>query len=362
MTKQSQVYNLNTESNEISFREFILKIGTWWQYLLSKWAIIILFGILGGALGFYYAYSKKPIYTASTTFVLEDEKGGGLGNLASLASVAGIDIGDTGGGLFQSENLPELYKSRNMIEKTLLSPSESNPRKILIDQYIQFNNLKEKWRKKPELLAVKFNTQVNNRLRDSLISVIVSDINKNYLAVGKPDKKLSIIKVDVKTSDELFSKEFNDRLVRNVNNFYLQTKTKKSLNNVTILQHKVDSVRNVMNGAIYTAAAVSDATPNLNPTRQTQRIAPIQRSQFTAESNKAILSTLVQNLELTKMALLKETPLIQLVDRPVYPLIKSSYNKILFSCLFSFITVIITSLFLVFGKLYKVEIKSDDYK
>ncbi|MNQ86252.1 hypothetical protein D3C85_1014400 [compost metagenome] len=125
----------------------------------------------------------------------------------------------------------------------------------------------------------------------------------------------------------MFSKEFNNQIVKTVNEFYKNTKTKKSLENVTILKEKTDSVRAIMNGAIFTAVAITDATPNLNPTRQVQRMVPVQRSQYTAETNKAVLSELIKNLEMTRMSLLKETPLIQLVDSPIYPLTKEQFGK-----------------------------------
>jgi hypothetical protein len=322
-------------NDEISLKELLLKIQEWWRYLLSKWMIIVGFGLMGGILGFTYAYFQKPVYTATTTFVLEDEKsgGGGLGNLAGLASMAGIDLGGGGGGIFQGDNILELYKSRAMIEKTLLTPIDSNTKELLIDRYIQINELKKAWTEKPELLKLNFqpSTSISAstlRMRDSVIGKAVEDINKNYLTVAKPDKKLSIIKVEVKAKDEAFAKIFEQELVKNVNGFYLETKTKKSIRNVAILQHKTDSVRAVMNGAIFSAVAVADATPNLNPTRQVQRIAPAQRAQVSVETNKAILSSLIQNLELTKMGLLKEMPLIQTIDTPIYPLKKEKVGKL----------------------------------
>lgn len=329
MTKESQ-YNSKGE-NEISPKELILKIQNWWRYLLSKWITIVLVGLLGGALGLWYAATNKPIYTATTTFVLEDEKGsGGLGNLAGLASMAGVDLGGSGGGIFQGENILGLYKSRAMLEKTLLSTVVHNGKEqLLIDRFIQSTQLRNKWADKPQLLNLSFKSDVIqdgfpslkvNRLRDSIISDITTELNKKYLSVAKPDKKLSTIRVDVRAKDEFFAKAFNDQLVKNVNEFYVNTKTQKTLRNVKILQHKTDSVRAVMNGAIYSAVAIADATPNLNPTRQIQRIAPTQRSQFSAETNKAILAEMVKNLEMTKMSLLRETPLIQVIDQPVYPL------------------------------------------
>ncbi len=343
-------------NDEISLKELILKLREWWRYLWSKKWIIITSGIIGGLLGLGYAFIKKPIYTATTTFVLESgEKSGGLGAYAGVASMMGIDLGGDGGGIFQGDNIFELYKSRNMIEKTLFSPLDSNKKEPLIERYIEVNNIREGWKKKPDLKNIKFTVgEINSssldvkqrRLRDSIIGKIAKSISDNALNIAKPDKKLSIIKVDIKSVDEVFAKRFNEELVKNVNDFYVQTKTKKSLDNVTILQHKTDSVRAVMNGSIYSAAAVADATPNLNPTRQVQRAAPVQRAQFSAETNKAILAEMVKNLEMSKMALMRETPLIQVVDAPYYPLDKVKLGKMKGAVIGGFLFVFLTVIFI----------------
>lgn len=343
------------KEDEISLKELILKIREWWRYLWSKKWTIIIAGIIGGALGLAYSFSKKPVYTATTTFVLEsgEKSGGGIAAYAGIASMMGIDLGG-GGGIFQGDNILELYKSRTMIEKTLFSPVDGVGKQPLIERYIEINKMRRGWEKKPELKKLHFtiadlNQKVvdakTQRLRDSVIGKIVEGIAKGSLSLTKPDKKLSIIKVDVKSVDEIFAKRFNEELVKNVNDFYVETKTKKSLSNVAILQRKTDSVRAVMNGEIYSAAVVADATPNLNPTRQVQRAAPVQRAQFSAETNKAVLGEMVKNLEMSKMALLKETPLVQVVDEPVYPLYKERLGKakgiVIGGVIFGFLTVFI---------------------
>ncbi|TKC03486.1 GumC domain-containing protein [Pedobacter cryotolerans] len=363
MTTESQ-QNINTQDEEISLKDLILKIREWWRYLLSKWMIILICAIVGGVLGFIYAHSKKAVYIATTTFVLEEEQSGGVGSLGGLASMAGLDLGGGGGGIFQGDNIFDLYKSRKMIEKTLFTKVESSSSQSLMEKYIEINNFRKSWAKNPELLNIDFKISESNssnksidpkrsRLRDSIISKAVEDINKNYLTVQKPDKKLSKVQVDVKSRDEKFSKCFNDAIVKNVNDFYLQTKTKKSMQNVQIMQHKVDSVRTVMNGAIYSAAAVADATPNLNPTRQVQRVAPVQRAQFSAETNKAILGTLVQNLEMSKLALMKETPLLEIIDQPVYPLSSEKFTKVKGILIGSLLIGFFAIIFLLINKVFK---------
>ncbi len=343
---------------DVTLKEFVLKIQDWFRYLLSKWFVFVIAGILGIALGYFYAASQKPIYTATTTFVLEGgDQSGGMGQYAGMAALVGIDLGGKSDGIFQGDNLLELYKSRKMIEAALLFPSMSDTSKLLIDSYLQINKARDLWKEKsPDLLKVDFKRKQNSllgRSRDSIIQRVVSDINKNNLTVGKLDKKLSIIKVDVKSPNEVFSKEFNEAIVNQVNSFYIKTKTKKSLDNIDILQHKTDSVRAVMNGSISVAASIVDATPNLNPTRQAQRLIPTQRSQFSAETNKAILSQLVQNLEMSKMALMKEAPLIQVVDNPIFPLQRTALSRIIGGAIGGILFVVLGFVALIFTKLFK---------
>ncbi len=315
--KRQNSQNPSADDEAISLRDVVNKIKYLFNYLKGKWIILVFMAILGGVGGYFYSKSTKATYTAETTFVLEEESGGSgmMGQLGGLAGLAGLDIGEAGG-LFQGDNIIQLYKSRNMIEKALLVPQKLGGTGLLINRYI---SLKEDKAWKEINRNLNFLKDTLDRRRDSVVSIIVKDINANYLTVSRPDKKLSIISVKVEAKDEVFAKEFADNIVATVNTFYINTKTKKSLQNVRLLQRQTDSVYAVMSGALYVGASSVDATPNLNPARQILRV-PMQRSQFNAETNRAILGELVKNLELSKMALRKETPLIQVIDRPVFPL------------------------------------------
>ena len=320
--------------DEMTLKQLIRSINRKIFYLLSKWYIILFIGMIGAALGYFYANGKKPIYTATTTFVLESgEQGGGGGPISGLAALAGLDISGGSNNLFQGDNLFALYKSRAMVERALLSPNPLDTTELLINQYIRSNNLDAVSTDQQSSISVDFKKDLKTydrrtlRQRDSLLGVFTQRIVKNNLTVDKIDKKSTIVKVEINSNSEDFAKSFNQVLVNTVNDFYIKTKTKKSLDNIAILQHKTDSVRAVLNGSISSGAIVIDATPNLNPTRQAQRTIPMQRSQFSAETNKAILGQLVQNLELSKMNLMKESPLIEKIDEPIYPLSITTISK-----------------------------------
>jgi len=340
--------NSQNNNDDISLSEVVSAIQSWAAYLFSKWLVIAIFVVIGAAIGFLYSSLTKPTYTANTTFVLEETgaPGGGLGQYANLANMVGIDLGGGGNGLFTSDNIIEIYKSRKMLQTVLLSSFNFGGKDdLLIDRYLEFNGYREKWKNQPDLKNLNFSSLDKfTLLQDSVLGEAIKDINKRYLSVTKLDKKSSIIKVSVTSKDQLFAKALTEKVVSTVNDFYVQTKTKKSQDNLAILQHQTDSVRSVMNGAIFSGASALDATPNLNPARQVLRTS-VQRSQFNAEANKAMLTELLKNLELSKITLRKETPLIQIIDQPVLPLDKEKPGKvtsvILFGFLFGFLSVVI---------------------
>jgi uncharacterized protein involved in exopolysaccharide biosynthesis len=64
----------------------------------------------------------------------------------------------------------------------------------------------------------------------------------------------------------------------------------------------------------------------LNPALNVNR-APSAKRQVDVQANTAILTELVKQTELAKVTLRKETPLIQVIDRPILPLPKEKFGK-----------------------------------
>jgi hypothetical protein len=163
--------------------------------------------------------------------------------------------------------------------------------------------------------------------QDSVLFILYEQLFEDkILSVTQKDKKVSIITVEVNSTNELFSKAFAENLVTNVSEFYIETKSKKAKNNVAILQRQADSIRNELNMAITGVAITSDNIFNLNPALNVNRI-PSSKKQIDVQANTAILTQLVTNLEMAKVTLLRETPLIQLIDRPTLPLKKDKPGK-----------------------------------
>lgn len=345
------------KSDEMSLKELILKIQEFWLYLIAKWKVIVLAGIIGGLIGLTYAYSKKFLYIAELSFGLDEgQPGMGMsGAYSGLASMAGIDLGGGGGGMFAGENLIALMKSRSIVEKTLLTSIDQRGKKeTLIEFYISTLGIRENWRKDKMLKDIEFlpsdDRSKYSRTKDSVLLGICSGIISENLIVSKKDKKVGIITLTVKSGDELFSKYFAETLINVVSEVYIDTKTRKSADNLAILQHQVDSVRTVLNSSIRGVAASVDVNPNANPVFQRLKV-PSQTRSIDVQTSTAVLQQLMPNLELAKITLRKETPLIQIIDKPILPLQKEKMGKAKGLILGGFFAGVITIFFLLIRRI-----------
>ena len=360
----NQIKNSNIDNDEISLKELIIKIKEWYAFLKSKSKTIFFAGFIGALIGLTFAIFEKPTYKAVLTFAMEEDKGsgggGGLSGALGLASSFGIDLGAAGGGggAFAASNLAELMKSRLMLQKVLLEPITVNGKIIsTLEYYIKFNGLRKKWEDKPELKNIQFLPNSDpakfSIQQDSIIREIHKDlIEKEYLSITQKDKKVTILSIEVNSENELFSKIFCENLAKETSDFYIETKSKKSKINVNVLQRQVDSVRNELNGALAGVANETDNVYNLNPAFNIKG-APSKKKQIDVQTNTAILTNLVVQLELAKITLRKETPLIQLIDRPILPLQKEKFGKLISIILGGFLSGFLFILYLIFGHLYK---------
>ena len=351
---------LTNDSDEISLKELIEKIQQLWKYLLSKWLIIVFAGMIGGVIGFFYAYKQPVKYIAKMTFVVEDSKGGG-GGLASLAGQFGFDVGGGGGGsIFSGDNILLFLKSESLVRETLLTSFDEKYGATLADRYAEVNKLKEAWRKNEKIGEInfsKFKIEQLPRKEDSLLQNIEAGIIKNELAIAKPDKKASFIEAKSTCLDEAFAKIFLDRLVKVAIERYVESKTKTKTANVAMLQKRADSLSAVLNNKTFSAAASQQSLVDANPALKTSAIS----SEITTRDKTmaaTVFAEVVKNLELSKTLLNQETPVIQIVDQSTFPLEKEKTSKLKSLILGGFLAGFLTILYLIASKWLKSQLAS----
>jgi len=310
------------EQQEFSPRTFILQVQGLGSYILSKWKIILLVGILFGLAAAVYSFFKKPQFVAEMTFVLDEEatqppKSG----LSELSEELGLR-GDAGSVFSTPTNIVELMQSRLLVEKTLRSTVDVEGHKLLLaDFFLDSLEYRDKWMRKSPYYHMDFLSKKTSKEEALYESGIMRNIYETLIKTGikidRKGKETTIISVQCTSTHELFSKYFLEELLNTVTEYYIEKKTERAKLNVDFIQRRTDSVRQAYNIALYGRAEFSDAF--FNPNRQTPLVAR-EKQQTDIQILRASYVELTRSLESAKTALMRETPLIQYLDMPLLPL------------------------------------------
>jgi uncharacterized protein involved in exopolysaccharide biosynthesis len=322
----------NTGTETIKYSELKAVVQRFTKYFISQYKIIFLVTIITSALGLLYGKLQPSTYKATSTFIVEDKSGKGGGGLSGLASQFGIDVGGlTGGGagLFDGDNILEIIKSRAIIEKVLLTKMEepaSLKGQTIADYYIQINDLPSAFESKNiNVKSLNFSGlsegSKHTVQQDSILYVLYNRIIKD-LNVEKKNKKSTIITLEAVSEDQVFSKIFVEELLLQTSELYIDIKTGNLSRSISKIQQKADSLQNSLTG-IYQKSFQADNAIKLFNANTSLRINTSESE--IAVRDKTVSSTLygevLKNLETLKLSLINQTPVIQVLDTPKYPLL-----------------------------------------
>lgn len=308
--------------DRISVRDAFLRFGSWIKYLLSNWKSIVVGTIIISALYILKDRLSEAEYTAETTFVVAGS--GNQGDVSSLASAVGVNLGglDAEGSLFTTDNMFELYKSFKILKETFLIRKDfDGENKRLITRYLEQKELLEKWREEDDLKNISFELQEDQLtvVHDSLLKEVLEKFIEKEMGMSKISRKSTLLSAVVKSKDPLFAKYFNEELVRNVNEFYAEIRTKKTKENLSVLQRQVDSVRLVIDKSLALYERIQNYVPNANPLVE-RNSSQLQRLQIDIEASSSVYKEALTQLEISKIEHQQTIPLIQIVDSPTLPL------------------------------------------
>jgi hypothetical protein len=324
----------------------------------SNFKLVLIVVLIGAALGLAYSIFKPVRYNAEITFSVEDSKSIGGGLLSSLGGSIGMDIGSltgAGNGVLSGDNVLSLLKSKSMMAECLKSPypnnivsNDSNKQAAITnytiaDRYADVYDLRAKWASNKKIgRAIYFGQPDQNiRLQDSLLKLIIKRIEEKELTVTKPDKKLSFFNIAINTKDELMSLLITQRIIKIATDFYVNAKVGRLKNNIERLEKRTDSISNLLNQQTYAATEDARLLLNVNP-------ADINAPVFSeiSQRDKMVLTTiyaeLMKNLEVSKAALIQETPTVQIVDQTGFPLERIEtkwYEGILLGAMFALLAI-----------------------
>ena len=190
---------------------------------------------------------------------------------------------------------------------------------LLINYHIEFNEYREKWSESmPEIKNLKF---TNDRSaftlsKDSILGLAWKNLTNGNIKVEVGEES-SIITVICESKDEQFAKLLVESLVSEVSDYYTHTQTAKARNTLDFIQNRADSVLNKLKLAELSYARHIDSNFGV---MRAEGLLDELRLKREVEILNVMYGEIIKNLEVSKVTLLNQKPLINVIDSPRYPL------------------------------------------
>ncbi len=339
-------------NNEIQIKDILIKLSNYKAYLFSKKFTIIFISGIFFVLGVAFELLSEKEYTAELTFVVENNQqaGGSFGSMSGLASQFGFDISGSSSSTFSQDNILKLLKTRGVVVATLMQNRKvDNIDDLLIEHYLHLNNIKDSWKTNKDFNSFSFNgmlTQVN----DSISGDVWMNIIENKLVVELQSNEANIINLSYVSENEEFAKIFVETLIEQMSEMYIAHQTAQASKTLNFLRSRSDSVFIELEIAEEEFAKVKDINQRI--VKASGRLKELQLMRSVEVLNTMYLE-IVKNLEISKLTLLNQTPIIQIIDRPILPLKVEKKSKIFLGLLGAFLGGFLSLFFFVFKKLFE---------
>ncbi len=333
------------ENKEIEIRDIIITLKEIKQELISRSFKIGLFVFLFSLTAVLINFFQDSRYKAELSFVVEDkQKSTPLSSVSGLASQFGFDFFSSSNSTFSQANIMELLKSRGVISKTLL---RSNNKNLFIQNYISMYNLDSDWKNNKDLEGITFKNQIDIK-HDSIITMIWEKIIEDDISVEIKNDETDIIYLSFKSKEEKFAKLFSENLIDEMSSMYIEYQTKQSTNTIDFLQNRADSVFNELEKAEEEFARVKDINQRIIKASGRLKELQLMRS---VEVLSTMYLELIKNIEISKLTLLNQTPIIQVIDRPTLPLEDTKLSTFLVFFISFVLSFLISVFYFVFRKM-----------
>lgn len=353
------------EDDEITLKELILKIKTFYSEVFKNKFIILLISIPFILYFGYKSLKTKTTYTAKLTYMINQNEGGfsALGGLLSQFGIGGEQ------NPVNKTRIIELGKSEKIINKSLLTIVTIKGKKDYLANHI-INNLDTLglWQHVPfykKWLSNKENKLVNFRFKnvnpDSLDELSATAIKSlyGYLAGGVGskggintngfDKESGILYTQTITSDPELSVILTNTIFDNLSEFYIDKTVEKQRFTYNVIKAKTDSLLYLLQGKESGYSSFQDK--NIGSWNQTSAL-PSKRYSRDIQKLTLMYAESLKNLELADFALKNVLPFIQPIDRPFLPLQANSNSFVMSLIKGFFLGIFIGVAFVVARKLY----------
>ena len=336
-------------NDEASFKGIIVTISDYKNELKKRLLIILAVAIIFSLIGFGFSRSQEDQYNAVISFIVEDQsEGSNLSAFSGMANMIGIDMGASATSSFNQQNIIELLKSRKIIERTLNNTCKIEGKSdLLINHYIRINNLIT------DSSAINLSSNYYN---DSITRIVWFRIIDRDMDILFQNDKANILDLSFESLNAELAKNFTEIVIDEMSEMYIDHQTEKSRNTLNNLYNRSDSIFKDLKISERNFAKVKDN--NMRVMTASGRLEELQYMRE-VEILQAVYLELRKNIELSHMSVLNETPLIQIVDKPVLPLENINRSTLFWIVIFTFLGVFTICFIIILRKLVRDALEED---
>ncbi len=296
--------------------------------ILKYWWLLAICVVLGAGGGWIYDQVNEVPDSYEASFVFNLETGSGGSELSSFASALGMSGATSNGNIFSGANFTELFRSKKIGNRVMMTPITIGNKTDLLVNFYKNRSGALRRTKNPEFLEKEF-TFPNKPLKE-YNSTQMSYLNmfREYasadLEIGNLDRKSSFMELTVTTDSDTLSKMMAETWLKKMTEFYTETRSQKTLELLKLHKHRRDSVLSVLSGAERKLAAQQDFSQymimpsgRVNEQRMTQNTTYLQTLYMDA----------LRNIDALQTSLIRESPLVTIIDEPTFPLSSDPYPK-----------------------------------
>ena len=311
------------ESDEITLKELILLLKSYFSLLLKKWYWIALSVVVCCSLGLAkYYFMDKIEYNASMTILLNTNS-----NSSMLSGMmGGLGLGALGGGLADATELDKVkvvIKSQEVFSKVLLQSTTLPAKNAILANYILDSlGVKEGWAgsKEPLLREFKafehYNSDSCTAAEWRALIELRLLFTEGLLEFNTTDE--GMLEIKFKGDKQAMMCEVLNNMYEEVNAYYIKKQLGAESNTFRTLLAKRDSVSQALAAKQASIAHYNDH--NTGRMFLTDEL-PIQQMQQDVLLLSTMKATLMQNFEVAKMSLQNKQPYLSALNLPKPPLI-----------------------------------------
>jgi uncharacterized protein involved in exopolysaccharide biosynthesis len=334
------------QADEIGLKDILAEIRLWFRLAWRKSWLILPLALAFGALGYYYAKSKKPVYTAQLKFILKSDNSASSA-LSGLSSLLGSSSSASGGSL---ERIIELIGAEKVVIDVLFTKNKIGQQEdYIINQIYQQFQFKKAWQKDSVLknfkpFSIKKPIEEMNLIERKALKRMIAFVTGSKGILQKSfDKKSGIISLNTSSFSENLSIAITEQIYQTFVRFYINEASLTSNQNVDMLRRKVDSIRNELYAVQRTAAVQSDQA--LGVLLQQDRVE--NKSMAIKEQMLTVMYAEAQkNFQTYQTTQSMNKPIFSLIEEPFSPIEAKKTSKLLFALLFAVGSGFVTLVFI----------------